>query len=217
VSKGKKDPHIQYGPPSETWLWDLYPLADAAWGNVLGFNDNSGDGSTIEMRMWLPVNRLSNFPPPAYRPAHAALPPLYSDGGKRRCYIPTDEDRALVARLFPGTHNPANPSWPKVEAGLVVAGHRKDDLATMSAPALLALLAKTQGKAAAPADEESTVDRAAAFIKKNPGKKASEIARHCGVEKAYLINHIARKLREMGFTSKRGCEGGYYPPEKPAR
>jgi len=36
------DPRVQHGEPPLTWLWDLYPLADGAWGNVLGFNDNSG-------------------------------------------------------------------------------------------------------------------------------------------------------------------------------
>ena len=43
------NPRVQHGEPPLTWLWDLYPLADGAWGNVRGFNDNSGKCLTIKL------------------------------------------------------------------------------------------------------------------------------------------------------------------------
>jgi hypothetical protein len=144
--EGGTDPRVHYGPPPEEWLWDLYPLAEKAWGNVLGFNDGLGDGNIIDMRLWLRPGQMSNFPPPAYRPAHAPLPPAgFVNGGVRRCYIPQAEDLGLVARLFPRIADPANPPWPRVEAELVAAGRNRGELATMNAPTLLLLLAKAKG------------------------------------------------------------------------
>jgi hypothetical protein len=141
-ANGKQDPRVHYGPPPETWLWDLCPLADNAWGNILGFNDGVGDGNIIDMRLWLRPTQMSNYPPPVYRPARAPLPPVgYSNGGVRRCYIPQTKDLELVRRLFPNIPDAGNPPWAEVEARLVVTGHRKDDLVTLAPPALLALLA----------------------------------------------------------------------------
>jgi len=31
-------PRVQHWKPPLTWLWDLYPLVDGAWGNVRGFS-----------------------------------------------------------------------------------------------------------------------------------------------------------------------------------
>lgn len=137
------DPRIQYGDLPLTWLWDLHPLADGAWGNVRGFDDNSGDGYTIDMRLWLRPGQMSNYPPPAYRPAHAGLPPYaYADGGTRRCYVPQPEDLARVRDIFPSLPDPSNPSWPQVETNLIAADRSPDELRRMTAPALIGLLAK---------------------------------------------------------------------------
>ena len=54
MSKGKdKTKRLQRGELPETWLWDLYRLAESAWGNILGFNDGAGDGKTIDARLWV--------------------------------------------------------------------------------------------------------------------------------------------------------------------
>lgn len=74
MSKGKEGQPVRYGPPPETRIWDLYPLADSAWWNILGFDDGSGDGNTVDMRLWLGPQEMSNFPSPIYRPAHARFP-----------------------------------------------------------------------------------------------------------------------------------------------
>jgi hypothetical protein len=136
---------VHHGEPPLTWLWDYYPLARDAWGNVLGFNDGSGDGHTIRMRMWLRAAPMSNFPPPAYRPAQAPLPPMFQDGGSRDCYIPTDADMALVKRLFGDVADAGNPPWPQIAARLIAAGQDRDKLATYNAPTLLLLLAEAEG------------------------------------------------------------------------
>jgi len=60
-SKDKQDPSVHYGPPPETWLWDLYPLAESAWGNILGLNDGSGDGNTMDMRRWLHLGQMGEM------------------------------------------------------------------------------------------------------------------------------------------------------------
>jgi hypothetical protein len=59
---------------------------------------------------------------------------------------------------------------------------------------------------------QPTVQRAAEYIREHPGVKASIIAKHCGIQAKSFIAHIAPGLKGMGFTSRRGCEGGYYPP-----
>jgi hypothetical protein len=133
-------------PPPETWLWDLYPLAESAWGNIPGFNDGSGDGSTVDMRMWVRPDDILANPLPLYRPARAPLPSLYADGGLRRCYIPQAEDLKLVSRLWPKIVDAGNPSWPRVEAELIAAGKSHDELAKLNAPTLLLLMAKAQGE-----------------------------------------------------------------------
>jgi hypothetical protein len=134
-----------HGEPPLSWLWDYYPLARDAWGNVLGFNDGSGDGHIIRMRMWLRAAPMSNFPPPVYRPAQAPLPPMFQDGGSRDCYIPTDADMALVKRLFGDVADAGNPPWPQIAARLIAAGQDRDKLATYNAPTLLLLLAEAEG------------------------------------------------------------------------
>lgn len=162
---------VHHGELPLSWLWDYYPLARDAWGNVLGFNDGSGDGHTIRMRMWLRPSPMTNFPPPVYRPAHSPLPPMFQDGGTRDCYIPTEAHTALVKRLFADVADAGNPPWPQVEARLIVAGQDRDKLATYNAPTLLLLLAKAEGinangdggtpvrKPGRPADTNPTEDR----------------------------------------------------------
>lgn len=63
-----------------------------------------------------------------------------------------------------------------------------------------------------PLPPQTQTQCAAEFITQNPGKKASVIAKHLGIVTASFINHIAPVLKKMGVTSRRGCEGGYYPP-----
>jgi len=63
----------------------------------------------------------------------------------------------------------------------------------------------------APERINPTLQKAAAFIRRHSGSNAAQIAEHCGVEPD-TIRNLAGKLKEMGFTSKRGCTGGYYPP-----
>ena len=180
--KDKEDPRGHYGEPPETWLWDLYPLAEVAWGNILGFNDGLGDGNTIDMRLWLRPGQMSNYPPPVYRPAHAPLPPFaYADGGVRRCYIPQAEDLELVGRVFPTIVHAGNPPWPRVEAELIAAGRSRDELAKMNAPTLLLLLAQTRG-ATAPAAADDKRPRCAPMSR-------AEIARR-------LLNKPSARTRD---------------------
>ncbi|HMQ14581.1 MAG TPA: hypothetical protein PKC49_01285 [Phycisphaerae bacterium] len=128
-------------PLPQTWLWDARPLEDNSWGSVYGFDDGLGGGDFIDMRLWLrPQARAMTNEPPIYRPAHAPLPPLYDDGGVRRCYIPSEEDLELVRRAYPEHRNPHVPPWLRIEADLVASGRSRDELLNLNAPALLRLL-----------------------------------------------------------------------------
>jgi hypothetical protein len=143
--RARDDSRVQHGPPPETWLWDLYPLAENAWGNVPAFNDGSGDGHTIDIRRWEAAKSMTNSPLPVYRPAHAPLPPFaFRDGGVRTCYIPQPKDLEIVRRVLPDTPDPRNPSWQEVEAELIVAGHDPEGLRKLKAPTLLRMLEKAK-------------------------------------------------------------------------
>lgn len=136
---------IIYGPPPLSQLWDYRPLEEGSWGNILGFNDGTSDGYTIEMRRWIevsPRSRLMNKPP-ICRPARAPLPPGFKNGGTRRCYIPSPTDVDIVRRHFPTIRDPRNPNWFAVAAKLQAKGHRRVDLERLSPPELLALLDTT--------------------------------------------------------------------------
>jgi hypothetical protein len=135
---------IDVGGPPLSRLWDNYPLTPASWGNILGFNDGTSDGHTIEMRLWIPPRRVLMNRPPIYRPTTAPLPPLYGDGGVRRCRIPQPADLAIVRRHFPDTIDPENPNWGTIAGRLVANGHRRADLERMSPAELLALLDTTR-------------------------------------------------------------------------
>lgn len=124
------------------WLWDLYPLAESAWPNILGFDDGSGDGNIIDMRYWLSPYGLND--PPTYRPANALCRRVYTDGGVRRCYVPQAKDLELIHRLWPTIKDPGNPPWPCVEAELIAGGQPRDELAKMNTPTLLLLLEKAE-------------------------------------------------------------------------
>lgn len=136
-----KDSPVHHGPPPETWLWDARPLENDSWGNIRGFDDGLSAGDFIDMRLWLrPAPRPLTNEPPIYRPAHAPLPPMYGDGGVRRCYRPTDDDVEIVARVYPNHANPAAPPWMRIEADLVAAHGSRNELVSTNAPALLRLL-----------------------------------------------------------------------------
>ena len=166
-----------------TWLWDLHPLAESAWPNVLGFNDGSGDGHTIDIRLWLRPKQMSNYPPPAYRPDHAPLPPVgYGNGGVRRCYVPQTEDLELVRSIWPDIANPANPSWPGMEAELIAAGRTHDELAKLNAPTLLRLAAATREDPASPVRQSQPAEKPGEWVR---GVSKSEMARRLlGVDDA---------------------------------
>jgi hypothetical protein len=63
-----------------------------------------------------------------------------------------------------------------------------------------------------PLQPQTKAQRAAEYIREHPGEKASAIAKCCEIQTESFIAHIAPALKKMGFTSHRGCEGGYYPP-----
>ncbi|MBK9119797.1 MAG: hypothetical protein IPM18_09390 [Phycisphaerales bacterium] len=136
-----KDPQVHHGRPPETWLWDARPLENDSWGNIRGFDDGLTAGDFADMRLWLkPAPRPLTNEPPIYRPAHAPLPPMYGDGGVRRCYRPTEDDVELVKRVYPDVGNPAAPPWMRIEADLIATRRSPAELVSMNAPALLRLL-----------------------------------------------------------------------------
>lgn len=140
---------VHDGPPPETWLWDARPLENESWGNVRGFDDDLAAGDFIDMRLWLcPEPRPLMNEPPIYRPAHAPLPPLYGDGGVRRCYRPTEDDLAIVQRVYPEHRNHAAPPWLRIEADVIAIGRSRDEVLSMNAPTLLRLLPAAMGKKA---------------------------------------------------------------------
>ena len=57
-----------------------------------------------------------------------------------------------------------------------------------------------------------TLEKAAAYIRQNPGANSGMVAKHCDIE-ARSFRNMAPKLKEKGFTSLPGCTGGYYPPK----
>jgi hypothetical protein len=63
-----------------------------------------------------------------------------------------------------------------------------------------------------PLQPQTKAQRAAEYIREHPGEKASVIAKYCEIQTKSFIAHIAPVLKKMGVTSRRGCEGGYYPP-----
>ena len=72
------------------------------------------------------------------------------------------------------------------------------------------------GKTAKPPKAEKpinpTLQKAAAYICRHHSANAKVIAKHCGVEPS-TIRNLAKDLKKMGFTSRRGCTGGYWPPD----
>lgn len=70
---------------------------------------------------------------------------------KRRYYIPTADDLAIVRQHF-RNDDAERPAWMRIKAMLIVAGHEARTLARSEAPVLLALLAKLQ-----PAGKEGAV------------------------------------------------------------
>jgi hypothetical protein len=155
------DTRVTYGPPPLSRLWDARPLASDSWGNILGFDDGSGDGHTIVMRQWIktvPGVPLTN-PLPIYRPALAPLPPFFANGGTRRCCIPSPSDLEIVRGHFPGA-DPTNPNWFAVVGKLVAKGHQRAALEGLSPPELLALLDAKEPTAELP--DLVTLDQAAA-------------------------------------------------------
>jgi hypothetical protein len=158
------DPRVQHGEPPLTWLWDLYPLADGAWGNfeypVAMFADWGGEpGSATTIRRWVTGPNgaafLTEYTPAddyiteGYNGRHATYNGLCQDAD-RRCYVPQPEDLARVKSIFPNLPDPANPSWPQVEAELIAADRSADELRRMTAPALIRLLGDAHDAAAPP-------------------------------------------------------------------
>jgi hypothetical protein len=64
----------------------------------------------------------------------------------------------------------------------------------------------------APTHVNPTLQKAAAFIRRHHGSNAAQIAKHCGVEPD-TIRNLAKDLKKMGFKSRRGCTGGYWPTD----
>jgi hypothetical protein len=197
MSKGKdkQDPRVHYGEPPETWLWDLYPLADGAWRNIQYsanyFKDwGTEPGTTISIRRWVTgpngPSFLTEYTPAddyiteGYNGRHATYNGLYQDED-RPCYVPEPDDLERVGRLFPKIAHAGNPPWPRVEAELVAAGRSRDELAKMNAPTLLLLLAQTRG-ATAPAAADDKRPRCAPMSR-------AEIARR-------LLNKTSARTRD---------------------
>lgn len=66
------------------------------------------------------------------------------DVGRRRYYVPTAADVAVIAKQLTDT-DPTNPSWPRIEARLIAAGRKRETLLILNAPTLVGLLAESGG------------------------------------------------------------------------
>lgn len=138
---------------STRWVWDLRPLRRGTWGNLEQPDDGTSAGQTVKAcRAVGMLNGTHQIVP--LLPGQAK-PSMGMGLQSRPYYIPTDEDTALVERLFPKLTDPSNPPWPQIEARLIVAGQVRDKLAAMNAPTLLLLLAGTCGGGNAGTAEQS--------------------------------------------------------------
>jgi len=64
--------------------------------------------------------------------------------GSLQYYVPTAGDLASVKQHY-ADNEPDNPSWPQIEADLIVAGRTRDELAKLNAPTLVKLLDGARG------------------------------------------------------------------------
>ncbi|MBE3123711.1 MAG: hypothetical protein IMZ65_02815 [Planctomycetes bacterium] len=116
--------------------------------------------------------------------------------------------------------------WPQCLGASPAKGQKTDWQSAYDGDAALARLRAMRASqpdvdtppAAAPSKAEKTVNptvlKAADFIRANPGSKGRVIASACDdTEYSSFRTHIVPKLKEMGFTSRKGCNGGYYPPD----
>lgn len=117
------------GAEEHVWIWDLYPLSPRQWGNRQHPARRVPLGQELTVTVqYSPVYNdwlRTTYQP---RPDH------------RRFYRPTPVDLAIVKRAFPDA-DPENPSWPNIEARLIVAGRAKAELVELNAPTLIQLLA----------------------------------------------------------------------------
>ncbi len=103
-------------------------------------------------REWKPGESLDYMPNPD---TSWGVPPSY------KCYAPTDDDIEILAQAFPDSDS-LDPSWPNIEARLILAGHKRDELIWLNAPTLIALLGKTlqplESPTYAPTESEAKIN-----------------------------------------------------------
>jgi len=128
------------------WIWPAQPLRRRSWGNLLVKNDGTPTGQTIKRRRAQGHGQSFDLEPGDTKPPGTGVL-------SQSYYVPTDDDIELLKKLYPKT-DPYRPSWDRMEADLVVEGHKSDDLRQEKATTLLRLLEKvrcdpdTSGKSA---------------------------------------------------------------------
>jgi len=214
--KVKRDARLRdqkAGPPKDGWEWnEEFPFEDGAWVPP-----------ELARKSDLPPRPIPSGLCPPDIPWEIGLPGRYvilgivhdNSDRARRHYRPEllkGFDLPLAFRVYldqgagsgTGEMGFADFDRESIERALIDV---KADLASQP-------MQPGGGKTARPPKAEKpinpTLQKAAAYIRRHHGSNAAQIAKHCGVEPD-TIRNLAKNLKKMGFTSRRGCNGGYWP------
>ncbi len=130
-TKADDAPRKACAMPEQSWVWPYYPLDELENRQVIAACVEEGQTTVLEVGQEPEIRDLCSGRVLRWRK-------IWS-----RYYRPAAEELTIVAKCFPGKA-PGNPSWPQVEAELIVAGHESSELRKLHAPAIVRLLLKAR-------------------------------------------------------------------------
>ncbi len=181
-------------------VWPLYPLASGL-PNQTCDSPEAKPGKTIIMRethRGAPMMFARTYTPLGRVPIQSVYETDHP------YYVATDRDLAVVAHLYPDA-DAADPSWPNIEADLIVAGRSGTELRTMNAPTLIRLLEKP--------DSESTPD-AAAHRGREKSKGGRPAVSKAETQKREQLVKDWLRAKALGTCQKDFCEDKGIPVKR---